>query len=89
MITLKRFRDNPLAPTVLVSDIGGIYRINTHLIRCTFVDDVPNAEGALETIAQGHLVWKTEQHWLAGGQTFRWIMSEFRRGLVGVGPQMQ
>lgn len=89
MITLKRFRDNPLAPTMLVSDVGGIYRVNSHLIRCTFVDDVPNAEGVLETVAQGHLVWKTEQNWLASGKTFRLIMSEFQRGLMGINPRMQ
>jgi hypothetical protein len=85
MIQLKPFKDNPLAPTALVSDVGGIYRLDTHLIRCTFIDEIPNAEGVLETVATSHLVWKTEQHWLATRDVFGWVMNEFLRGAFGDG----
>ncbi len=80
MVQFETYRDNPLAPTALVSKIGGIYRVDTHLIRVTFIDDVPNADGRLEAIAQSHLIWKTERNWLESGETFRWVMKEFMRG---------
>lgn len=88
MIRLLTYRDNPLAPTALVCKIGGIYRTDTHLIRVTLVDEVPNSEGIVEVIAAAHLVWKTEANWLESGTDFRWIMQEFRRGtFIADGPR--
>jgi hypothetical protein len=84
MIQFNAYRDNPLAPTALVSKIGGIYRLNTHLIRVTFIDEQPNALGDVEAVAQSHLIWKTAQHWLDTNELFRWAMGEFRHGTFHV-----
>jgi len=80
MLRLYPYKDNPLAPRMLVSKIGGIYREDTHLIRCTFIDEITNSEGTLEAIAQGHLIWKTEGDWLATREIFEFVMQQFRQG---------
>lgn len=80
MIRFSTYKDNPLAPTALVSKVGGIFRVDTHLIRVTFIDDVPNAEGVMETVAQGHLIWKTAADWIATREIFQFAMKEFQDG---------
>lgn len=80
MIRFARYKDNPIAPTAIVSKVGGIFRVNTHLIRVTFYDEVPNSEGEPEAIAQVHLVWKTAQDWLATRDVFPFAMDEFEKG---------
>jgi hypothetical protein len=80
MLRLYPYKDNPLAPRMLVSKIGGIYREDTHLIRCTFIDEIANSEGTMEAIAQGHLIWKTEGDWLATREVFEFVMQQFRAG---------
>jgi hypothetical protein len=81
MIKLNAYRDNPLAPTALVSKVGGIYRVDPHLIRVTFIRDIPNAEGHYESVAQAHLIWTTGRRsdWLDTRSDFDFAMAELRR----------
>jgi hypothetical protein len=80
MLRLYPYKDNPLAPEALVSKVGGIYRVDTHLIRVTFIDEVPDPSGEMVAIAKSHLVWKTEEDWLATREIFDFVMEQFRKG---------
>lgn len=77
MVQFNAYRDNPLAPTALVSKIGGIYRVDAHLIRVTFIDEIPNYDGEFEAIAQSHLVFKTEADWFAAKELLDFAMEQF------------
>ena len=81
MIEFSRYRENPLAPTVIVNKVGGIYQVNSTLIKVTFVAQFPLAGGEVDPVATVHLIWPTRQ-WLESGDIFRFAMAEFQRGMI-------
>jgi hypothetical protein len=80
---ILQLQGQPMAPTFYVSNVGGIYREESHLIRVTFIDDIRNSEGELVSTAQARLVWKTAQFWLNTRDVFDYAMDAFRRGAIG------
>jgi hypothetical protein len=76
-----------MAPTFYASNVGGIYREESHLIRVTFIDDIRNSEGEVVSTAQAHLVWKTAQFWLNTRDVLDYAMDAFRRGAIGSSPR--
>lgn len=81
-----RGKSNPLAPRILVNNLGGIYRLDGSLVRVTLVQQY--REPDVSAVAQASLIWP-EAHWHAYGHTMRWVQREIVKGtFCGEAPQL-
>jgi hypothetical protein len=79
MIDFVPYQNNESAPAIFVNGVGGVYKIGPHSIQVTFIKQIRNADGDLETKAEVHLIWD-EKAWLDGGKLFRFAMSTYEAG---------
>lgn len=79
MIEFNEYKPSPLAPTILVNKVGGIYRVTNSILKCTFALASFGPGGIPECIERVNLLWEVHD-WLEGGEAFRWAMREFAGG---------
>jgi hypothetical protein len=79
MIEFSLYEKSPIAPSIFVSRIGGIYRVNPHITRVTLCQLVPiiNAEPKLTEAV--NLIWENSD-WDAAFDGFGWAHAEVRKG---------
>ena len=79
MIEFNTYRGNPGAPTIFVNKVGGIYCLDTDLVKCTFALEAPCAGGTLECVETVSLLWPSAA-WHESHDVLRWAIDEIRRG---------
>ena len=84
MIELTAYTPNPLAPTLFVNKIGGVYRRPGGIIQVTFASEYSGVGGLTQTVQAASLLWP-EHDWHEAGQQFKWIYEQIAAGhLSGV-----
>lgn len=79
MIEFTEYRANPLAPTVLVNRVGGIYRVSHNLIKVTFALVATASGGARECVERVSLVWEPHDV-LKANENCSWAFKEWVNG---------
>lgn len=81
MIEFNAYRRNPLAPTVFVNKIGGIYRINPHIVKVTMCQLTSSEQsGDINLTEACSLLWENAE-WDDAFDGFRWAHGEIRKGV--------
>ncbi len=79
MIEFTEYARDTHAPQVLVNQIGGIYRIDRHIMKCTFVLAAPGAGGIITAVERVSLLWSMHDAYAAQDQ-LDWAFKEISRG---------
>lgn len=78
MIEFSTFKPNLLAPTIVVDQVLGFYRVGG-LVQVTYGFTTTTAGGTLETVQGANLLWEPKQL-LSSRAVFDFVMTEWRDG---------
>lgn len=79
MIEFTEYRANPMAPSILVNKVGGIYKISHNLVKVTFALTSTVSGGLRECVERVSLIWEPGDV-MAAQQMFEWAFKEWRNG---------
>ena len=80
MIVINQYEPSKIAPSILVSKVGGICRINPHLVRVTMCETIglPNGNFGLREAVS--LIWENSE-WDDAFTEFRAVHGDVRKGI--------
>lgn len=78
VIEFNAFKANVLAPTVVVDQVLGFYRIGP-LVQVTYGFEATSGGGVTETVQGVNLLW-TPQKLLKAREMINWALTEWRNG---------
>lgn len=78
VIEFSTFKPNPLAPTVMVDQLLGFYRIGP-LVQLTYGCEAIMGAGAFEPVQACNLLWQP-QKLIQARELFGWAITEWRDG---------